>query len=352
MSEVIATIMGRLQGLEPVEPGALHEDDLNSLLDYVLHSEKLAYRSHALQILVKARGKASSDTLRQLLHDPKGDPAIRASSAMHLARIGSPESERMLVDALDHSPDPRVTIRIAHALGLIGGRQSIDPLHGLLTTDDPLLRQQASFSLAVVACRAGASGYEPHAPAEDRLLRPQAENAWPLAVEPIAACDSSALLTSSVDTYGETVASDNAYRIRCGENEMTLLFNAQVSGAASSIAMARHPQMVGFLVDRSPLSESYSTGGLLLTWPRTASSAHLGLFRPSGRLLMFGHATKERGNVTFEIAGVQGAGGLPALVRGRVEGPRVRIDEAVSVRTRAALASRQRREPEETRPPS
>jgi len=67
---------------------------------------------------------------------------------------------------------------------------------------------------------------------------------------------------------------------------------------------------------------------------------------------MFGHATKERGNVTFEIAGVQGAGGLPALVRGRVEGPRVRIDEAVSVRTRAALASRQRREPEETRPPS
>jgi HEAT repeats len=352
MSERIATILGRLQGLEPVDPGALHEVDLKSLLDHALHGEKLAYRAQAMQVLVKARGKASAEMLRQLLHDPKGDPAIRASAAMHLARIGNPDAERTLVDALGHSADLAVAIRIAHALALIGGRPSIDPLRGLSTHDDPLVRQQASFSLAVVACRAGASGHEPEVPAEDRLLRPEAEEAWPLAVEPIAASDSDALLTSSVDTYGEKVSSDNAYRLRCGDNEMALLFNAQLSGADPSIAAARHPQIAGFLLDRSTWSESYSTGGLLLTWPHTASSAHLALFRPSGQLLMFGQTTIERGSAAFEIAGVRGPGGLPALVRGRVEGRRVRIDEAVSVRTRAALASRQRRKPEETHPPS
>jgi hypothetical protein len=352
MSERITTILGRLQGLEPVDPGALHEDDLKSLLDHALHSETLAYRAHAMQALVKARGEASAEMLRQLLHDPKGDPAIRASAAMHLARIGSPDSEQMLVDALRHSADSAVTIRIAHALALIGGRHSIEPLRGLMTRDDPLLRQQTSFSLAVVACRAGASGYEPAVPAEDQLLRPEAEDAWPLVVEPIAPCDAGALLTSSVDTYGEKVSPDNAYQLRCGENEMVLLFNAQLNDADSSIARARHPQIAGFLLDRSPLSESYSTGGLLLFWPHTASSAHLTLLRPSGRLLMFGQATIGRGSAAFEIVGVRGPGGLPALVRGRVEGRRVRIDEAILVRTRAALASRQRRKPEETLPPS
>jgi hypothetical protein len=352
MSERIATILGRLQGLESAEPDALHEDDLKSLLDHALHSETLAYRAHAMQVLAKARGKASAETLRQLLHNPKSDPAIRAAAAMHLARIGSPESERMLVDALEHSADAAVTIRIAHALSLIGGRHSIDLLRELVRADDPLLRQQASFSLAVVACRARASGCDPEVPPGDRLLRPEVAEAWPLAVESIAVYDSVALLTSSVDTYGEQVSFDNAYRLRCGENEMALLFNANLSGADSSLAAARHPQIAGFLIDRSPLSESYSTGALLLTWPCTASSAHLALFRPSGRLLMFGQATIERGSVAFEIGGVRGPVGLPALVRGRVEGRRVRIDEAVSVRTRAALASRQRRKPEETQPPS
>lgn len=351
MSERIATILGRLQGLEPAEAGALHADDLQSLLDHALQSEKLAYRAQAMQVLVQVQGKASAETLRQLLHNPIGDPAIRASAAMHLARIGSPESERMLVDALEHSADPAVTIRIAHALALIGGRHSIEPLRGLFTNDDPLLRQQASFSLAVVACRVGASGYEPDLPAQDRLLRAEAEEAWPLAVEPIAACDSGAVLTSSVDTYGEKVSSDNAYRLRCGANEMAFLFNARLSGADSSIIAARHPQIAGFLLDRSPWSESYSTAGLLLTWPHTASSAHLALFRPSGRLVMFGQATSARGNVAFEIVGVRDPGALPALVRGRVEGRCVKIDEAVSVRTRAALAARQRRKPEETYPP-
>ena len=50
--------------------------------------------------------------LRQLLHNPKDDPAIRASAAMHLARIGCPDSERMLVDALEHSADPAVTFEL------------------------------------------------------------------------------------------------------------------------------------------------------------------------------------------------------------------------------------------------
>ena len=352
MSERIATLLGRLQGPEPVDPGALHADDLKSLLDHALHSEKLAYRAQAMQVLVKAQGEASSEMLRQLLHDPKGDPAIRASAAMHLARLGSPDSERILVEALEHSAEPAVTIRIAHALALIGGRHSVDPLRGLVSKDDPLLRQQARFSLAVVGCRTGASGCEPDVPAEDRLLRPDAEEAWPLAVERLAACDSSGLLSSSADTYGEQVSSDNAYRLCCGENEMAFLFNARLSGADPSIAAANRLQIAGFLLDRSPLSESYSTGGLLLTWPDMASSAHLGLFRPSGRLRMFGQATMERGTAAFEIVGVQGPDGLPALVRGRVEGGRVRIEEAASVRTRAALASRPRRNPEETHPPS
>ena len=39
MSERIATILRRLQGLEPVDSGALHEDDLKSLLK--LHDQQI-----------------------------------------------------------------------------------------------------------------------------------------------------------------------------------------------------------------------------------------------------------------------------------------------------------------------
>jgi hypothetical protein len=285
--------------------------------------------------------------LAQLLTNSQYDSAVRAAAAMHLAHIGSPDAERILVDALELSTDQALTIRIAHALGLIGGFLSVDALRAQMGRGESPLREQTSLSLSIIAFRVGLTGFEPAVPTEDTLLRPDPGQAWPLVVEPIPPSEIGALMSSTPDTYGEDVSSEHGCRIRCGDDEMALVFNRQLTRTESSIYAILQSQIIGFVLDRSPGAlESYSTGGLLLSWAHTPSRAHLALFRPSGRLLMFGHASIQRESADFEIVTVRGSGGLPAMLRGVFEGGQVSITEAVSVRTRAALASRHRREPE------
>jgi hypothetical protein len=267
---------------------------------------------------------------------------------MHLARIGSPHAERMLVAALELSTDPGLTIRIAHALGMIGGPLSVDALRAHIQKGEFLVREQISFSLSIIACRTGIPCFEPAVPTEEHLLRPDPEQAWPVIVETIPASEIGALVTSSVDTYGEKVSSEYGYRIRCGEKEMALIFNERLTHAESSTRATRLAQIVGFMLQRSPGSGSYSTGSLLISWPHSSSCANLALFRTSGRQLMFGQALIQGQGADFELVTVCGAGGLPAMLKGRFEGRRVMISEAVSVRTRAALTSRHRREPEQS----
>jgi len=279
-------------------------------------------RARAIDLLVDAHDSEAYSLLSGILREDP-DRLLRGLAARQLGRLGHPESERTLVQALAEEGESSVQIQIAGALARIGNKDSLAQLNQLAeAAPEGPLREEAVFARAVVASRAGVTGYELAPPHQQDVLLLDSELARPFMFDK-APLREALLARQGVgsENWGLDLAVEQSYLLDCGPTRMVLFLDFD--------ALTLRGGVSGLLTERSQEDGSYHPLWVVMCWPAfKGSKRFVAVHRPSGRRVLGGVLSTQTGG--FELHSVKATGNEPLFLRGTVEGLQIKVADALT----------------------
>lgn len=304
----------RLRGLDV--------DDVDELRAIAGGARWPEFRIKALTVLAAVRDPLSSDVFRRALHDSSSGE-VRAAGATLLSRLGGMAAEGELMSSLPIEPMPVVQHKIIAGLARVGSDASLRRLADASQALDPSMREHARFAQAVIAYRAGISGFElpvpdpalrlpapPAAASLSRMLRARPEDAIRVIEE------------TAGDSHGVVGDPESVAMIQCGRRKLAVVINAVLGRSVGEERLSR-PALAGYVAVRAEVDGSFSAGLLVMSWPNGSGGLHVSVNRLSGRAEFFGSAGAEGEHVRFSLDAVRAPGATETSVRGILADGRV-----------------------------
>ena len=283
-----------------------HEIKTPALLETASGEGPTAVRARALNLLAWSRATEAGEALRRVLVHTSEDAALRSVAAIQLARLEGAASEKDLLPAAKRGGPPLLQIKVARALGMIGGPACIAELEKLASSENKCLARQAAFSRVLVAFRARQHGFEPKLP-EYGQLEPAARRFFSLFAEPVSEEQIRSCESSRIDTYSTEPAWQDGLYVACGPRQFLVFLDARLLDCGIAASALQDPLLLGIVAQRPSLEAAFSTQWLLLSWPADRGRVQLAVYRPSGELVMQGFATGggEKRAFRTHVAGTQ-----------------------------------------------
>ena len=302
--------------------GLLDDADLDYARALVTGDKSGEDRERAMALLVAVRAAGTAAALWRVIYNHNEDLRPRVAALYYLARLGL-GVEGDLLESASRVCEPELLLETARGLALAGSPESIPALRKLARNPDRDVREQAQFSMAVIAFRAGMGGHELPVPRKGQLRAPAARHALPLTIEPIGQAELAAGRRTPLDTYGIDPDWDGALRIASATAGWLLLIDKEMR-QHDVVALAQSQPLLWGVVAREVLATAaggpYATHWLVFSWPSRKDRFHVALHRPWGRQDLYGTAEVEDGEALFELVAVVGPGSVPAEIRGWARG--------------------------------
>lgn len=317
MSDELLALLRRGDELDE-KVGLLGDADMNYVRALAAGEIDGENRAQAMKVLVATRAAGTAEALRRVIYNGAEDLVLRAAAVRLLARIGY-GAEGDLAQVIERVSEPELLVEAARGLALAGTPASLPVLDKLAAASAGHVREQARFSQAVVAARAGLAGYEPPAPLHVKLARPDPQQAHELVIEPIGPEQLTAGRRGRLETFGTDPDWDGGVHIQAGPLDMVLLLERGLRDR-DLVAFARKaPLLYGLIARRAAPDGGYITRWLILSWPHDDRRFHLALYRPTGEQDLSGYAVVDGDEARFALAAVAGSGIAPMEVTGWIK---------------------------------
>ena len=263
-------------------------------------------RMHAIATLGRLGTKEARAVLAGLLANPREDMGVRISAALQLTRSGDAVAESALIKALRKAKEPVLAIKLIQSLARVGEAGSLGVLRKFAESRDKIIADQARFAVSIVSYRLGRSGAFLPVPGANRMKRiPKGASPVELSLKPAAAAQAKAVLSAiEGDAFGLRLSVDGAQRMRCGRNDLFLLFGQELARRPFATVLPGRPRLAGLIVKKAEVEDSYSVYRLVFTWPAPRGKLHIAVHRPDGRQMLYGMATTSERTLQFSLRSV------------------------------------------------
>jgi hypothetical protein len=300
----------------------LSDKDTNELRAIASGAHSSEYRIKALSVLASTRDTTAIDVFRSALRDMSANFDVRAAGATWLSRLGGMAAEGELMASLAAEELPVVQHKIVAGLARVGSEASLKQLADAVQRMDPSVREHARFTQAVIAYRAGISGFE--LPVVDIALRLPAPSMADTSARMDAARPEDALrvIEQTVsDSYGVSSDPEGVALIQCGRRNLATVIHTPLTDAVGHLLI--RPSIIGYVAVRAETDGSFSTGLLVLSWPNGNDALHISMNRLSGRSEYFGKGTVDGNVVHFVLDAVRAPGATETTLTGTLVGSRI-----------------------------
>jgi hypothetical protein len=325
------------------ETESLQELKTPALLRTAAGEGTTTVRARALKLLAWSRAPEAADGLRRVLGQTSEDAALRGVAAVQLARLEGPAAAKDLLAAMKRGGPPLFQIKVARAIGMVGGAACMADLAKLASSQDQGVAGQAAFSRMLVAFRSGQRGFEPKLP-EHGQHEPVAKQFFSLLVESVSEDQIRLAMASRIDTYGTEPAWQDGLYVACGRTQHLVFSDARLLDRGIAASALQDPLVFGLVAQRASVDAAFSTRWLLLSWPMDRGRVRVAVYRPSGELAMQGSATiaGEEGRFTLRSRELN----EPIVLRGALVGRRCAGIESASTASTSSFAQKQKRIPD------
>jgi hypothetical protein len=276
------------------------------------------YRIKALSVLGESRDSVAADVFRVALADGAADPEVRAAGATWLSRLGGMAAEGALLDRLAVEELPIVLHKIVAGLARVGSEASLRRLSDIARGMDPAVREHAHFAQAVIAARAGASGFE--SPAIDESLRlPAGAATGTFTSSPIEPEEAVRILEQTAgDNFGVEGHPESVVSVKCGRRNLAVVVDMFLRhGMRERLS---RPAIAGYVAVRAETDGSYATGLLVLARPSGSKRLYVSVNRLSGRIMYFGEGDLDDDAFHFRLDAVRAPGATATTMTGTLTG--------------------------------
>lgn len=292
---------------------AAHRSDVTALddadiADLTLRAGDFAnsYQMKALSILAERAftdvdvSAAVTSLVDQLLSTPGLADLARAEIISHATVAANNSLPTLLTAAV--GPDTDVAVAAWRALQLIARSSDLADLQNAAPAKGTELGDQAAFTIALVAYRAGIAGYELPLLDEAHLAAIANDEEQLNSInQSSTTADEFALVSelSAGELYLIAAQRESTTTIRCGDQQMLVCLDPELQPGWPQ-TLTQSPAMPGAVLVVDPLATSAAVRLLLLSTPDGEGGFYTGAYLPSGELLYQGRARSE--NITADTA--------------------------------------------------
>jgi hypothetical protein len=331
------------EGFDPDVVAALDANDRADALSRALDIND-PNRVRAIEILAPLDPANAVQAAAQLLAQG-GDPAQQAAAIDAVIDAGALATPVAMTGAA--SGDPFVALAAWTTLQHTATNLELDALAPLAQQASGVVSEQASFAQAVIAYRAGLSGFELPVPAANELLSVD-PNLEVLAIGSAAVDDidfAKLARRSSAALYNLSLNPQVTTAIDCDGAHMLLAVDTSVlSGLPDRLMQA--PALAGLIAVVDPFGVSYSVRHLVMTWPGAGGGFNVAVCEPGGAQVHFGTGTAAAGQATVALQSVVRPGAVPVDVAIVASSGGVAFTQAVSAADVSASAPKLGLEPD------
>jgi HEAT repeats len=285
-------------------------------------------RPLALALLSRKNYPDKVADFKRLLIDEAEQPRLRALAATGLGQISTPASLRALERGLESRDN--VTLRaVTKALASVGTRKHVATLESLASDPGPIGRD-AQRALDVLIRRLNLTR-QTDAEMTTLPLRATGDLA-PIRIRAATAGDVANVIKA---LPGRKLARRGAVSMDCQGRHLVFVFNEASLG--QGLDMFNRGGEVGIVAEPPTVEGVEWSARYRVTVLAEPEAFRVMVDTVDGRPVLLGRGTRERGGASFELAALDMPGAVPVEIRGRFEGEKVRVEQALSgVRRRSS----------------
>ena len=291
-------------------------------------------RTRAIAGLALRGNPKDAEILAQIVQNSKEDSRLRLQSVMGLCHLPGPEAEQSLIHSLAIKEEV-IHIRAIQALGRIGTSNGLEALRQLTTPASSAESKAVRLAKALISFRHDLDqGDMPFVPGRTEM--PDNISATlPVKVRRVK----SRKVKTARDTleggeYGISVHEKSGIEVICGRARWVLLLNELVADRGLAKAIVDRKMILGLLARYARENRTYSVQYILLSRPRTDTSGELVGYRSDGTHCYSGTVSVRQKFLEFSISDLDRPGTAPAIIAGAIDSRRIRLDMAVTARSR------------------
>lgn len=321
MTERIDEILAITDQLDPALFAALDEADQRDAFDRAVDPDN-PHRERALAILARVDpgpGGFLAAAASQVAFDARSDRSARIAAISLAGAVGS-EAAGWVQEQAVHAQDPLVGLAAWRTLQQVARSDRLAELQQVAPPSDDVVGRQAEFALAVIAYRAGASGFELHVPDETefRVVERDEQPLHAISQSPVTDADFERVRgLPTGELYGLAPSAAATTVLDCGNDHMLVCLDPDVQEGIPW-TLKQSPLLSGLVMLLDPPGLGYSVRYLILTWPDGQGGFHVALHQPDGTQAYYGRARSESITDTEATVGSFFALARPGIERNAV----------------------------------
>lgn len=295
----------------------------------------------AFHELARRRPRGITSTLVSLARDTELSKSIRGMAIAALGDAQTPTGLSVLRDTIGDGGDPDLRRLAIDRLGKSGTADDLDLLASI-TGGNAALRRTVRAAKLALSYRHELGEYRHDVPSRRSL--PGDAAAEPIVFGRLTVKQRSSIERGAVRAPGLRLDLARPTRVRCGDGrEYVLAFNPRLDATT----FARTQLVGGALLARNPETNVLQPLYRIDADPRSSTSMHLIVVRPSGRTTAYGTATLAGSHLVFDIAATTEPSFHPFVVEGTFDlaSYRISVDRAETAAEFSARQQRRRRQP-------
>ncbi len=256
--------------------------------------------------------------LKYILEDTNLSPKIRFRAAGSLGRIQSEGAINILHENLTID-NPFILQGIIRSLGRVGNMETYQKLAEIRNRLTLSTARETHFAMELIAHRFKMKSTDIAMPQPDEYLTFIGNESKAVAVSILNDEAAEAMMKSvSLGAVGVPVWKAPLYQFDCNGNSMLILMNRELEESTEQLGRSKF--VLGAVVSKSKLSNTYSPYYLLLSTPThvSANKVNLRAVTTNGILAFAGTGVLTSGQLSFHLKGVKRAGGYPMEIEGHV----------------------------------
>jgi hypothetical protein len=284
-------------------------------------------RSDAMAQLAASAHRSRLSDLRAVLEDQNEVAGLRALAALHIGRIGTPESLDTLIEN-SRTQTGGILARIVDVLGRIGDRRALAAVQDVVKRTNPPLATRALFAANLIVHRLGLTGEG--LPTWGRISYLDASEAQ-LVEFTIRAADPSEIghvLSRLTSRYDIALVERPAYEISCDRRKDFLVLTRESVRRDALKQWAHVPAVFGVVCTRDVETGSYAVTAIVLTAPADRDQIEMRGYRPNGHALLGATGQLRRDRLHFRLLGVARSAARQFDIIGTFEPPALAIASA------------------------